>query len=1156
MQATTTLLLTLTLWAAAAAAVQQPHAAVSQCSITIRGDSHGGSSVAAANIECAGPPVSMAVHQGLLAPFQPTFRGIELREDCSVAASSSGCLLNICGRDGLIVVQASIRGMRGVPNALCVIGNSAVVLQSSLIADNAARGMLVAGNATVTLNSSRIINNVASRKVGKAFNPAKGGGLAVVLGAKVTLVNSSCSGNVAAGPGGGVYMAGSAAMQLAHGSVLRDNVAINGSGGGVALFDNATLRLLGGATVQNNTSVEFDGGGIQAGDNASVVVAGGSAVSNNTAYAAAGGGVRLAGAAQLLLTGGSTISGNVALDGAGGGVFAIDGARVIVTDNSSVAHNTARRGAGGGILLGGSASLALNGGSSIKGNRAVNDSGGGLAAFQDARVRVYDVSIKQNGNTLFSGGGIFAGGNASVELGPGTVVSSNRILAGNTTGGGVAAAGNATLVLDGVVVTNNHAPGGAGVLAVGTSRVLISASRLVANIGHQFQGGGLFVTEHASVTVTGGTLIASNTALGAGGAAVARNGSLGGTVFRNNAVTEGIGGAIYGMDDASVRITDGVTFLGNSPGQLRNNTGDRRASEMYDVVAGDRTQLELDGTIVGDRGPMTKCSPAVYLATYLCGVGEYLVSGYCACCPQFTFSFTEHHRSRECEKCPEFALCSGGDVLLPQSGFWHSSPRSVQIHQCPLFTASCGPAGVCKAGFAKNMCGSCQAGYGMRQPLRCGKCAAPGRQLGLYVAAFCITVALVTLTVHLTYRDNLYPGSGLRASDMIKCLVTYLQYLVIIGSISAPWPEYLNSVFDAASFVFGAASGQIMSVDCLLPHYVNASAPSLAIQRQLVNVLAPFAVFFVVVLLLLVCGAAIKCCRGAGPSCRCQQRGRQQPHAVRHGMHLKLGRHWPIVAMVVVFYAYPTLVTTSLSFFACLNIDTPSGPYAEYALRNHSAGYWVYDGLTQECFSGWHKVWALGFGLPLTLVFCLLLPVTLFLFLRFVGTSRAADAGFRELYGFLFKNYRDDRVWWEPVWMLRTVLLSAVAVFHFVIRAFYSVMLLGVMFAGSVVLQAWARPYTERGLHVMQLAASSCLFVTSYCTLALFTVTGQQSPYAAASIAVSVLVIGLNAGFVVWSVYRIVAAAGVVAATAGAAAAVKIKVATLCAGNQARRPSV
>jgi hypothetical protein len=379
---------------------------------------------------------------------------------------------------------------------------------------------------------------------------------------------------------------------------------------------------------------------------------------------------------------------------------------------------------------------------------------------------------------------------------------------------------------------------------------------------------------------------------------------------------------------------------------------------------------------------------------------------------------------------------------------------------------------------------------------------------------------------------------------MIKVLVLYLQYMVIVGSISAPFPAALKVVFEAASVVFGAASGQVMSLDCVLTHYVRAATLPLAIQRQLVNFIAPLLVFFLVLLLLLVLS-------GFGILLKrlCLRIGLRRGRVVLHlsGRRFSVFRHWPMVAIIVAFYAYPTLVKASLSVFACLPIDDASGPDAEYAVRNHSKGYWVYDGLTKECYLGWHKVWALGVGLPATLVFCVLLPVSLFLFLWF-SSNRVSYTAFREQYGFLYRNYADNRVWWEPIWMAQTVLLCTVSVFHFSIQAYYSVLLLGGLFVGSAVLQAVAKPYAERKLHLLQLAAMACLYSTAYCSLALFTVYGYNASSAAAPMAVSGLIIAINCAFILWSVYAIASAAagkpvGLVAVQ---------KVASIC---HAQRPS-
>jgi hypothetical protein len=224
-------------------------------------------------------------------------------------------------------------------------------------------------------------------------------------------------------------------------------------------------------------------------------------------------------------------------------------------------------------------------------------------------------------------------------------------------------------------------------------------------------------------------------------------------------------------------------------------------------------------------------------------------------------------------------------------------------------------------------------------------------------------------------------------------------------------------------------------------------------------------------------------------------------------------RQLPVVAIVVCFYSYPMLVKAALSFFACVRIDDASkGPYAQYAVLSHPAGYWAYD-MSQECFEGWHKTWALALGLPAVLLLCVGVPVGLCAFMH-VKKTATAEPAFRESFGFLFRNYTSNRMYWEAVWAAQTVLLTTVAVFHCTIKAYYSVVLLLIMFAGSAVLQAVARPCVAPKLNHLQLAASTCLFLTAYCTLALFTVEGYEVASQAVPVLISAVLLALNSGFV------------------------------------------
>jgi hypothetical protein len=1061
------------------------------CRISIKGSNAAG--ISTASIKCAGAP-ALWMFNKVLNPFKGSFQGIKLDPECAFEFDKIGCLLGICQSTGVVQIQAVIEDVDGVQNILCIGGSTKVHLQSSLIAHNTATAVLIAGTADthVSMNASRILGNRA-RSAGLT-----GAGM-LVMNASVDVLNSSIAGNTGYRFGGGLIATLDAQVTLVS-SCICDNVLRGGGhmgmGGGVYMTGNASVALSQGSRIANNSVVPGEGGGVFLNGDTRLVVSNGSAVSNNLAVLFVGGGVSARGNARLVVDSNSTIAGNVAQQGMGGGVFLTD-----------------------------STVFALSGRSSVADNHAANASGGGIAATGMAKVSVTGASwVVYNRATNFTGGGVFGLGQANISLGPGTLIAGNvatgKSWVGLALGGGRAVADSAHAALLGVDVINNSAPGAGGLAAAGNAAVFIVSSRVKRNNATENAGGGLAVAMNATVTVGAGSIIAENTALGGGGAYLQQDGALmltgGSVVMRNEARVSpygvsNMGGGIYATENSSVNIGGGVQFLDN---RVTLRTG-------QDITVVDRVRLHLDDSVVGDAGPLTICSATVYVSTYICGVGQHLSKNYCACCPAHTYSHADRHRNTQCEKCPEFAFCPGADKVLPLAGYWHSSPQSTQIHQCPLQTVACGEHGVCQKGYQGNLCGACAAGFGMRQPLRCGQCMSPQRQLAIYLTLSCLTILFITLTVHLTWRDNQQLGAHVRASEMIKVLVLYLQYMVIVGSISAPFPGALKAVFEAASVVFGAASGQVMSLDCVVTHYVRAATLPLAIQRQLVNFIAPVLVFCSAMLLLWALSGFGLLLR------RLRLRIRVRRGLVvlqSSGRRFNVFRHWPMVAIIVVFYAYPTLVKASMSAFACLPIDDASGPTAQYATRNHSAGYWVYDGLDKECFSGWHKVWALGVGLPAVLVFCVLLPVSLFFFLWF-SSNRVSHTAFREQYGFLYRNYADDRVWWEPVWMAQTVLLCAVSVFHFSIQAYYSVLLLGGLFVGSAILQAVAKPYAERKLHLLQLAAMACLYSTAYCSLALFTVYGYNASSAAAPMAISGLIIAFNCGFILWSVYAIASAA-------------------------------
>jgi len=673
-----------------------------------------------------------------------------------------------------------------------------------------------------------------------------------------------------------------------------------------------------------------------------------------------------------------------------------------------------------------------------------------------------------NGSQLAATGGVSVESNASLLVDGGSVIATNQGMAGND--------------------TNNVLVAG-GIYGRGHAKITVTDSTIANNVVNTTKGGaGVLVVDSARLLITGGTAISGN-----------------GPATPNGAV-----GAVVARDNSVVNITGGAVFVANKPKRSALMSNETDIVDMLDfnqffaardIVIYPNAALHLDESVQGVNGTghsvtLDVCGKSVgWIRIPLineCPAGAYPVSMlFCECCLASTY-FDGNMTARNCHPCPEGARCRGRWVT-PLPGFWHSSPQSGNVHRCLNIAACTGKN--CAAGYAGTLCASCAQGWGMTLPFRCVQCNPRWRQLGLYALFSFTTFLFILCTVHFTLRDNRHGGTHVRLSDLIKVVVNFLQYMVILGSVSAPWPDALRQAFVACSVVFGAATGQALSADCWLSH-LHLPQPPLAIKRQLLNFLAP--VF-------------LACCVAATLAVLCAlsgvlqlRRGRTRA-AANSGVMRPFTRMLPTIGIIVIFYAYPTLIKASLGFFACFRVDD--------AIRSHPQGYWVYD-MSQRCMDGWHKQWAFGLGLPATIVLCVGVPVGL-VWLLLANKGRLDDQAFREKFGFLYRNYTQSKVWWEAVWASQTVLLTAIAVFHYNIKAYHSIVLLSLMFVGSALLQAIAKPYTDLQLHRLHLAASSCLFLTAQCSLTLFNLPGSAMPSDAVA-AVEAFMIIINSAFLLW----------------------------------------
>jgi len=133
-----------------------------------------------------------------------------------------------------------------------------------------------------------------------------------------------------------------------------------------------------------------------------------------------------------------------------------------------------------------------------------------------------------------------------------------------------------------------------------------------------------------------------------------------------------------GVTDAHIK----VTASGDCAGGMDCISGQRTADAMNGVVVFDSIRVNAppgNYSLVLIASDLERVTMPFSIRD--CVPGEFNVSSQNICDPCSTdeYSFLP---TVPCRDCDSNALCAGGASLVPQDGYWHSSPFSIQFHQC------------------------------------------------------------------------------------------------------------------------------------------------------------------------------------------------------------------------------------------------------------------------------------------------------------------------------------------------------------------------------------------------------------------------------------------------------------------------------------------
>ncbi|KAF6259507.1 hypothetical protein COO60DRAFT_1460131 [Scenedesmus sp. NREL 46B-D3] len=1059
--------------------------------------------------------------------------------------------------------------------------DSTAVIRDSALSNNTAEsggGMICADNSTAELHSTAVIDNHASNN---------GGGLLLWDAAQVAVHNCTFNANMAVTGGGGVSLVGTSraviraclfvanhaaagAGAYADGNSTADvqstTFAANRAGnwGGGLHFAGATQVAVLNCSFRANTATS-DGGALSLAVNSRAVVRA-STVSSNTAKYGGGmactnnstaelhltaftdnradieaGALAVYYAAQVKLSG-SMFTGNQA--GTGGGALRVDGSAALEAVSSQFIANKADL--GGALIV--RASVALRS-CAFNANTAARH-GGAMYANGAAKVLLNNCSI-MNGSAE-SGGAVAAEDHATVAMNANLV----RQNSASTTGGGLWCAGNSSVTLTHMLIANNSARGGAGIVMDGSSYLNLSSTSVEFNSAAVI-GGGLGLLKAAVMHVDPMSVAVRNKIAGAYGGGM----SAGSKEFNIDHVMAVVANntAEYD-DDVSVAATT-LTVLGNaSVADFVNRPGAQEGVLPVKVVVtglhglpceavrvnAEFAGMYLMGTNVSGVGGLTDLllrvqqPPGHYNITFLvpdlvevppatlslrvrhCVRGEVAPSpDTCLVCLPGTYSLDPSQQS--CQPCPApGASCPGGAAIVPEPGWRHSAADSAQMHSCPNPDACsgdrtalriCGEDATCRddssynqlqcnVAYTSNVCGKCAAGFGSTGPFKCRHCMKPAAIITLYVVSGIVLLGCIKLLLHLTLADNFAAqhGETQPPAELMRCLVLYSQRMLIVASLGLDWPATMEYPLRVLAWVWATSSPETLSVDCILP--VDSRLP-LAVQRVLFYLGIP--VVMLVALLIIEMLSLKRCC----------VRRRRRPRTAIRLVH-RLGS----TAMAVLFFFLPSLQRTVFGLFACIPLDQPaSPPYVAIAVGS----FWVFDTSTLCFGEGWHKALALGLGVLMIALLCVVLPAVI-IYTTLSHTKRLGDASFGRSWGFLTHAYHPKTCWWEAVVVCENAVLVAISVFGVNLGPFYQCLLMVAALLLMSQLQLGFRPYLRAQTGRAMAQGTHCLLLTALAGHS-FLAYGPVQPGIAYGLALGAVLLLVNLVYacsVVWQLLSLV----------------------------------
>jgi hypothetical protein len=431
---------------------------------------------------------------------------------------------------------------------------------------------------------------------------------------------------------------------------------------------------------------------------------------------------------------------------------------------------------------------------------------------------------------------------------------------------------------------------------------------------------------------------------------------------------------------------------------------------------------------------------------------------------------------KEWEPCPvEYAMCLGGNKIYPKEGYWRPVNTTDEFIECYTSSAWEGyttqnqnELGGCSEGYQGIVWADCAPDYSRTSDFEWGKCPKHHWNIMRLVGLFILMILIIILLVKVTINSANNKRNELGVYNRI--LVNHLQMIVIIFSFRLQWPQDFISMFTTAEPA-GEVSQQFISFDCFLDKRSNDDLDANPIPLFFYRVIISAAMPFVIILVSYIIWYIIFWIYHMKGSAK------KELNKAKYKERMSKQRDARIIAtnLIILLFIHPSMLEVLFDMFNCERIDG--------TLR-------LSKELETKCYKGKHLYFVVFLVIPSIILWGLGIPI--YAIGKLLSKKKYLHKReVREELGYLYNGYIEKAFFWEPVILVRKMVMVLIATLLTLSGKKIQAMLVFIFMVFCLIIHNAVKPFMSRRLNQIEAVSIIALVISIYCGI--FFVTDKDN---------------------------------------------------------------